>query len=151
MAPISLGKLRGDTSPSCPSLKPVLGRFTVCIVRRSFWNEKWHNVRQHTHLSSHSPPIQVLWNAENASPPSSRLHFMRQQHNGWKKYCRARHVCCHLTLHSWLDFRISLASFVKIVFIYQLRPACISQKYAICAQISPNLPRMDWSLMLWFC
>ena len=47
---------------------------------------------------------------------------------------------------SVLDFKISVASVVKLVFTNQLRPAQASQKYAIFTQFSPYLPRTAWSL-----
>ena len=50
---------------------------------------------------------------------------------------------CSCVIDMDVDFKISLASFMKILFIYQLRPTCGSQKYAMCAQVSPNLPRTD--------
>ena len=46
-----------------------------------------------------------------------------------------------------LDLGISLTSFVKIVFTYQLRPTCIGQKYAMSAQSSPNLSMRARSLV----
>ena len=39
-----------------------------------------------------------------------------------------------------VDFKISLATFVEIVLMYQLCPTCVCLKHAIWAQISPNLP-----------
>ena len=45
-----------------------------------------------------------------------------------------------------LDFKIALASSVNIVLTNQLCPTCASQKNAISAKISLNLPRTVWSL-----
>ena len=60
-------------------------------------------------------------------------------HNKMKNHkCRL----CDYALYS----KISLASVVKIVFANQLRPAYVSLKYAIYADISPNLPTMRRSL-----
>ena len=42
----------------------------------------------------------------------------------------------------WLGSEISLLSFMDFVFIKWLRPTHASQKYAIWAQNSPNLPRV---------
>ena len=45
-----------------------------------------------------------------------------------------------------LDFPICMISLVKFVFTNWLHPPCVSQRYAISAQISPNLSRPSVSL-----